>query len=124
MGDSLPVLLTGDVFYEKVVDAAAAQAHVEWEKSLKKVIRSERADVLVEWKKQQRFRTIVIKQRWAAWAKEKDDWEAEKVVAKVARNKFSRKKPVLGKLPPAIPRPPVVVIGDDYEQSDEEEADN
>ena len=124
MGDGLPVLLTGDVFYEKVVDAAAAQAQVEQEKSLRKVVRSERADVLVEWKKQQGLRMIVIEQRRAAWAKEKDDWEAEKVVAKAAGNKFSKKKPVLGKLPPAIPIPPVVVIGDDDEQSDEEEADN
>ena len=63
MGDGLPVLLTGDIFYEKVVDAAVAQAQVEQEKSLRKVVKSERADVLVEWKKQQGLRMIVIKQR-------------------------------------------------------------
>ena len=45
-------------------------------------------------------------------------------MAKAARNKFSKKKPVLEKLPPAIPRSPMVVIGDDDEQSDKEEADN
>jgi hypothetical protein len=76
MGDSLPVLLTGDVFHENIVDAAAAQAQVEHKKSLRKVVRSERADVLVEWKKHQRLRTIMIEQRRTAWAKDKDDWEA------------------------------------------------
>ena len=34
-------------------------------------------------------------------------------MAKVAGNKFSKKKPVLGKLPTTIPRPPVVEIGND-----------
>ena len=76
MGDSLPVLLTGDVFRENIVDASAAQAQVEREKSFRKVVRSERADALVEWKKHRGLRTIVIEQRRTAWAKEKDDWEA------------------------------------------------
>ena len=45
-------------------------------------------------------------------------------MAKVAGNKFSKKKPVLGKLPTTIPRPPVVEIANDDEQSNEKEADN
>lgn len=85
--------------------------------------RSERADALAEWKKQQGLRTITIKERRAAWAQEKEDWEAEKAAVKAAGEKFS-KKPILGKLPPPIPRPPVVSVDDDDDPSDNEEVDS
>ena len=58
MGDGLPCLLSGDVFFEQVVDSDVAHRQ-EIERLC---IREERAVLLVEWKKQEaRKAEIVIK---------------------------------------------------------------
>lgn len=73
------------------------------------------------WKQQAEVRTKVIEDRKAEWEKEKIQWEAECVAARAAEDKFSRKQPTRGKLPPVIPRPPVVPVKLDDEDDDEDE---
>jgi len=124
VGDGLPCLLSGDVFYEKVVDAEAGQRQEEREKVARKGLREDRAELLVEWKKQQEVRKADIAARRAQWEQEKEEWEMEKAVAKVAKIKFSKKKPTLGKLPGVIPRPPVVAVLDDSDDGEDDARSN
>jgi hypothetical protein len=63
VGDGLPCLLSGDVFYEKVVDAEVGQRREEHEKVARKELREDRAGLLVEWKKQQEKRRADIATR-------------------------------------------------------------
>jgi len=85
-------------------------------------IREERAVLLVEWKKQQEARKVEIATRRAEWEVEKQEWEMEKAAAKASKKKFSKKRPILGKLPVAIPRPPMAATND--ESSDDDDADD
>ena len=85
---------------------------------VRKGLREERAEVLAEWKKQQEMRKADVAMR-AQWEEEKEEWEAEKAAAKTAKQKFTKKKPALGKLPAVIPRPPVVAVCD--ESSDDKD---
>jgi hypothetical protein len=84
MGSGLPCLLSGDVFYEQVVDLETAHRREEQEKLERLHVREERAGLLVEWKKQQEARTIEIAKRRAEWEVEKREWEAEANTGKVA----------------------------------------
>jgi len=119
MGSGLPCLLSGDVFYEKVVDLETAHRREEQDKVERLHVREERAGLLVEWKKQQEARTAQIAKRRAEWEVEKEEWEAEKAAAKAAKKKFSKKKPTLGKLPAAIPRPRVITTNDESSDDDD-----
>lgn len=128
MGNGLPVLLIGDVFYEKVVEADKARKRDDQEKEKRKGERLGRAGVLRKWQKQQDQRAAVIVQRRLDWPIKKEEWEAEKLAAKAAGKRFTKKAPVLG-LPPAILRPPKAMIDDaelelrdDNQPSDDDEA--
>ncbi|PBK71048.1 hypothetical protein ARMSODRAFT_884252 [Armillaria solidipes] len=52
MGDGLPVLLTGDLFYEHVVEFEAEQRRKEWQKAERKAGKADRGKALEEWKAQ------------------------------------------------------------------------
>lgn len=122
MGDGLPVLLSGDWFYERVVEFEAWQKKDAREKAARKAAKGERQGAMEEYKKQVEERKRTIEKRREQWEKEKDQWERDKADAKAAKRKFGVGKPKLGKLPPAIPRPKinVEIIGSDDEG---EEAD-
>ena len=122
MGDGLPCLLSGDMFFERVVDSDVAHRREEQDKIERLHIREERAVLLVEWKKQQEARKAEIATRRAEWGVEKQEWEVEKAAAKASKKKFSKKRPILGKLPVAIPRPPMAATND--ESSDNDNADD
>jgi hypothetical protein len=59
-------------------------------------------------------------QQGAQWEEEKDEWETEKAAAKLAKLKFSKKRPTLGKLPAVIPRPPVVAVHDESSKDEDD----
>lgn len=119
MGDGLPHLLSNDEFYERVVDHEAAQKEAERSKDKRQQARVDRVEALAEWKRQQEERTAVIATRREEWVKEVEEWEAEKRAAQAAKKKVGRKKPLLGPLPKAIPRPKVVSVNDEGEEGDE-----
>lgn len=60
MGDGLPVLLTGDVFYERVVNAEATRGQEARDKGKRQEERLEQTELLVEWKWQQELCKEVI----------------------------------------------------------------
>ena len=124
IGDRLPCLLSGDIFYECVVDAKVEQRQEEYEKLARRGHREDRAELLVEWKKQQEARKVDVVMRRAQWEEEKEQWAVEKAAAKTAGKKFSKKKPTLGKLPVSIPRPPVLVMdGDSSDNNNNPQSD-
>ncbi|KIM81675.1 hypothetical protein PILCRDRAFT_8369 [Piloderma croceum F 1598] len=125
VGNGLPCLLSGDVFYERVVDAEVGQRREEREKVVRKGLREQRAEVLAEWKKQQDTRKADVTMRRAQWEEEKEEWEAEKAAAKTAEQKFTKKKPALGKLLAVILRLPVVAVhNESSDNKDNARSDN
>lgn len=121
MGDGLPCLLSGDWFYERVVEAEAWQRREEQEKAARLESRDERSKALERWKEKQEERKAVIAARRVEWEEEKKVWADEKAAAKLAKTRFEKKKPVLGKLPASIPRPKVTSV---VEEDGEEDEDN
>jgi hypothetical protein len=118
IGDGLSCLLFGDWFYERVVEFEAWQQREEREKEARLEAREERGEALAKWREQQEEKKVAIAARRAEWETEKQVWETEKAAAKLAKKKFDRPKPLLKKLPPAIPRPKVSLAaeGDDEEE--------
>ena len=95
--------------------------HEEREKEQRRGLHQERTEALHEWKLKTEVRTKAIQERRDAWEQEKIDRTADQEAALAAGEKFKTKKPTLGKLPPTIPRPPVVSVGlDDKDNEDDE----
>ncbi|KAH9916456.1 hypothetical protein B0H21DRAFT_703047 [Amylocystis lapponica] len=113
MGDGLPVLLSGDWFFERVVEFEAWQQQEGEEKAARLATREGHRLALEEYRVQVEARKEQIAARRAEWAEEKRQWEEEKEAAKAVKRKFSIPKPKLGKLPPVIPRPRARETGGD-----------
>ncbi|KAF5389967.1 hypothetical protein D9757_013844 [Collybiopsis confluens] len=129
MGSGLPVLLTGDEFYERVVEFEKETAEKEKEKEARRVNKDERAKAMEEHRQKVEARQKVIEARRAAWVQEKAAWllEKQKWQAKkdkgLVKGRFGKPQPKLGPLPPAIPRPKMVVEGQNASDS-EPDAEN
>lgn len=120
VGDGLPRLLSGDDFYERVVEFEHVQKKVAAEKQMRKDTREKRAEALATWKCLENKRKKENEVRRAQYREALERWKDEK--AREGR-RFSEKRPVLGKLPGAIPRPTLSTCGDEDEgeKSSEEE---
>ncbi|KAJ3792448.1 hypothetical protein GGU11DRAFT_732992 [Lentinula aff. detonsa] len=124
MGDGLPVLLSSDEFYEKVVEFDKEMVEKERKKEAEKTNKEGRKVEIEDWKKRVTERQKAVDARKAVWAQEKADWLKEKQKWQSRKEKglvsgrFGKPQPKLGPLPPAIPRPKVVV--DVQEQSGSE----
>ena len=114
-------MLSGDEFYERVVEFDVAQRQEERARVERSHQREGRTAILAEWKKAQDERTKAIKERKAEWELEKKQWAAEKAVAKAAKKRFGKPEPRLGKLPPAIPRPKTTAMTQNDEEDEEGE---
>ena len=77
MGDGLLVLLTGDEFFDKVVEADASWRCEESEKERRRGLHQKRTEALHEWKLKMEVRTKAIQERRDAWDQEKIDWTAD-----------------------------------------------
>jgi hypothetical protein len=107
MGDGLPVLLTGDVFFEKVVIYEAAQRHEAREKEDRRAEKNARKPAMEKWLEGETERKRLIGLRRAAYAAELVEWEAARVIARDTRGMKVPKKPLLalGDLSKAKPKP-------------------
>jgi hypothetical protein len=65
MGDGLPCLLSGDWFYERVVEFEAWQQREEREKEARLEAREERGEALAKWREQEEERKVAIVARRA-----------------------------------------------------------
>lgn len=129
MGNGLPVLLTGDFFYEKVVEFEKDQRRKEKEKADRVAGKADRDQVVKDWEKEVEERQKAVEDRRAAWGQEKRDWAEKKVkwasdkAAGRVKGRFMMLEPKLGKLPPHIPKPKANSLL--FEASDtNEEVDN
>jgi hypothetical protein len=107
MGDGLPCFLSGDSFYEKVVEFEARQRQKERTKEAKKHVREDKR------KKNNKAKS----ERFQAAVKV---WEEERKAAKAAKQKFTIRKTAQEKLEKPVPRPKPAVAAD---ESSEEEGD-
>jgi hypothetical protein len=122
VGDGLPRLLSGDEFYEKVVEHTERQKREEREKKEKQGARDERAEAMKEWKKQDDERKEENTAQTSRYHEALKVWEAEKALAKEEKRAFGKPRPKRGKLASALPKPslnaPATESSDDEEESD------
>ena len=104
MSDGLPVLLTDDFFYERVVEFEAEAKRKEVEMKAKRQVRADKSKANDDWIKEHEQREKENAKKWKAylealkeWEEHKAKWAADKAAKKV-KGKFSLEKPKLGKL--------------------------
>ena len=104
MSDGLPVLLTDDFFYEKVVEFEAEAKRKEAEMKVKQQAKADKAKANNEWiTERERRESENAKQREVyleslkEWEEHKAQWAVDKAAKKV-KGKFPLEKPKLGKL--------------------------
>ncbi|KAG2121288.1 hypothetical protein DEU56DRAFT_760707 [Suillus clintonianus] len=102
-GDSFPWLLSGDEFYERVVEFECEQKKVAADMQTRKADRERRAEQLATWKQ--------LEDQWKNQNKEL------KAMEKANRRRFSEKKPALGKWQGMILRPKLNICEDEDGQS-------
>jgi len=122
LGDGLLRLLSGDEFYERVVEFEEGQTRAATEKRTRAEERKRHAEALASWKKLEDARKVENKARRERYHEALQIWQSEKALAKAdpEKRRFTEKKPSLGKLVAPIPRPKVVAVED---ESDGEEFD-
>lgn len=127
MGDGLPCLLSGDAFYEKVVDFETLQREEERRKEAKRQEKEDMAESLAAWKKDETARKSRNEAKRERYREAVKVWEAERDVARQSKTAFRKLKPRQETLEKAAPRPkPVAVVeessdgdGDDDDDDDE-----
>ena len=115
MGDGLPVMLTGDWFYERVVEFEANMRRKERDKESRKTDREERQKDMEVWnaeeqarKDSNRAKQEAFHQAKAKYMAEKKQWAVDKK-AGLVDGKFPMPEPKLGKLLGQKPKPGVAV---------------
>ena len=124
VGDGLPRLLSGDEFYERVVEFTDNQKRTEREKAERNDAREGRAEAMKEWHKADEERKSQNAVRQLRYKEEKTTWEAAKKVAIAQKKRFGVPAPKLGKCPGPYPKPAQVVpLGESENKGDEDAED-
>jgi hypothetical protein len=127
VGDGLPRLLSGDEFYEQVVEFTDRQKRAEREKAEWTEARVGRAEAMKEWRKADDDQKKQNAARRLKHKEEKAVWEAAKKKAVAQKQQFAIPAPKLGRCPRPYPKPALVVpVGeseDGGDESPEEEED-
>ena len=95
MGDGMPVALTGDEFYERVVQKTHQQAQDQARKAQAQEADAEYRIKLAEWQVQDKERIEANKARRAAHKLALSEWNEAKKAAKAAKSVFNVAKPTL-----------------------------
>ncbi|KAF8837151.1 hypothetical protein BDN67DRAFT_909773 [Paxillus ammoniavirescens] len=107
VSDGLPRLLTGEDFFNKVVDHQKVAEEEATVKEAWRVEREEMADLVKVWKDAEAAWLERNKERRLAYKEEVARWNTENEQAKLERRKPRWCKPKLGKLESPLPRPSV-----------------
>lgn len=107
LGDGLPVVLSGDEFYERVAEHDQRKREEEKRKEQAIKARGNYAKEKELWDKAQAERKRLVEDRRRAYKEEMEDWEARKAEAKQKKTHFRQPKPLLGlkNIPKCPPRP-------------------
>ncbi|KAJ8592234.1 hypothetical protein M405DRAFT_695312, partial [Rhizopogon salebrosus TDB-379] len=82
LGDGLPRLLSGDEFYERVVEFEEGQTRAATEKRTRAEERKRHAEALADWKKLEGARKVENKARRERYREALQIWQSEKALAK------------------------------------------
>lgn len=124
VGDGWPRLLTGDTFYTRVVEHQLMQRELADAKEMRKEEREKKAKATAEWKTKDDDRKKRNEEKRAKWKEAVASWELERDRAKIAKRRATWKKPVLGKMESAAPRPKAPALADiDEENEDGDDSD-
>lgn len=123
VGDRWPRLLTGDAFYEKVVEHQKMQRELADAKETWKEQQEEKSKALAEWKVKDDERKKRNEEKRVVWKAAVVGWEVEHDRAKLAKKRPQWKKPTLGKMEAAASRPSTPSLEDIEEEAEENEED-
>jgi hypothetical protein len=124
MGDGLPRLLSGDAFYEAVVEHDKQKRQAETEKIARREEREERSEVLARWKEQDDERKKQNEQIKVKYREAVEQWEAAREKAKQEKRRFGVLKPKRGPLLRAIPKPKKqAVVGEGSDEGGDDDDD-
>ncbi|KAF9237892.1 hypothetical protein BU15DRAFT_48263 [Melanogaster broomeanus] len=119
LGDGLPRLLSGDEFFQRVVEFEEAQEKAAVEKMTRGEERKRHSEALATWKKSEEARKVENNAQRAHYHEALQTWNKEKTRAKTEGRKFGEKRPILGKLAVAVPRPKLAKVTEDVESDGE-----
>jgi hypothetical protein len=94
MGDGLPCFLSGDWFYEKVVEFEAWQREGERKKKAKKQACEEMAELIVNCKREEKKQKERNEAKQVRYKEAVCVWEKEHDAVREAKKKFAVQKPV------------------------------
>ena len=105
MGDRLPCFLSGDVFYERVVEFEARQKGEAREAEARKDARGANAEALGLWKKEDKKRVARNNEVRRNHKEAMAVWEEARKAAWATKKRFTLKKPVPGVIEKGTKRP-------------------
>lgn len=124
LGDGLPVLLSGDEFYERAKQHQQRKDAEAKRRVLALEARKVHFEEMKQWKRTERERKERNKVAGIAYKARLKDWESRKASAKVSKVRFTEARPLRGRLEKAIPKPMSLKVeegvGDNMEQHDYE----
>lgn len=123
MGDGLSRYLTGDEFYDCVIenDKRATEEEQAQEERWKR--RDERGEALAVWKQAEASRVERNNVRRCTHQEALTAWKAERDLAKAEGRRACLKQPVLGKLESKLPKPTFNNLAEGVGDGNEEESD-
>ncbi|KDQ51974.1 hypothetical protein JAAARDRAFT_703378, partial [Jaapia argillacea MUCL 33604] len=124
VGDGLPWLLTGDVFYEKVVMHEAHQAEEQEAKETRQGERERKAELMAKWKIEDEARVKWNQDKCLLFNEKLAEWRVEQAVAKTEKRHPKWRKPVPGVIEKPIPRPTASTIEEEDEEDGEDAGDD
>ncbi|PIL26583.1 centromere protein B [Ganoderma sinense ZZ0214-1] len=131
MGDGLPKLLDGDLFYNLVVDHDAAQDRKEAEKVERRAEKQRYDEAMKVWNQQVEYRKGRVLAQ-AEWYKQAvAEWEIERDRAKAEHRRAGWEKPKKGSIEPMPPKPKLrrrkqaeaVVANEDEDEDEDQDED-
>ncbi|KAG1899334.1 uncharacterized protein F5891DRAFT_981112 [Suillus fuscotomentosus] len=90
---------------ERVVNHKKEQKRIADDKKTRREERERRSEALATWKRLEDARKRENNEQCTRYREAVEIWNEEKSKAKLSKQKFTSKKPVLGKLQPPVPRP-------------------
>lgn len=105
LGDGLPVLLSGDEFYEKVKQHQMKREAEEKKKALAVEFRKSHLEEMKQWRELDEKRRERNKAIHTAFKVRLSDWQVRKDAAKAAKHRFTEMRPLRGKLEKPVPKP-------------------
>ena len=136
VGDGMPRLLSGDDFYEKVVEFTQWQSDKAERKDTRKQVKESLREAVELWKKDEILRKEENVAKTERYCTKIRAWEADKTEAKVQKHRFTVLKPKRDPLGKPQPRPKAnVEVSEEVEggteqsdandgEDDEDESDN